>query len=82
MKDVSNLINICPTNPIQVSNQHGIIWRFCLWPSNVIFDIDLEKKMLVIGPHGKDRNYSRDEKKNIGNPKANRGGPPLQANRT
>ena len=29
MEDVHNLINIGPTNPIQILNQHEIFWRFC-----------------------------------------------------
>ena len=40
MKHVSNFINICPSKPIQVLNQHGIFWRFCLYPWNDTFDID------------------------------------------
>ena len=27
MEDVHNLINIGPTNPIQILNQHEIFWR-------------------------------------------------------
>ena len=37
--------------------------------------------MLVLGTHNKDRNSTRD-KANKGNPKVNRGCPPLTANRT
>ena len=37
--------------------------------------------MLVLGPHGKDREYHRD-KANIDNPKVNRGCPTLTTNRT
>ena len=28
MEEVINLINICPTNPIQILNQHGIFEDF------------------------------------------------------
>ena len=38
MEDVPNLINIGPTNPIQILNQHEIFWRFCVCPSNDTFD--------------------------------------------
>ena len=34
MHDVHNLINIGPTNLIQILNQHEIFWRFCMCPSN------------------------------------------------
>ena len=74
MKDVSNLINICPINIIKV------FWRLCFFPLNDIFDIN-EKSMLVLGPHGKNRKYSKDET-NKDNPKVNRGCPPLTANHT
>ena len=38
MEDVHNLINIGPTNPIQILNQHEIFLRFCMCPSNDTFD--------------------------------------------
>ena len=38
MLDVHNLIHIGPTNLIQIFNQHEIIWRFCMCPSNDTFD--------------------------------------------
>ena len=38
MEDVQNLINIGPTNPIQILNQHEIFWRFCMCNSNDTFD--------------------------------------------
>ena len=38
MEDVHNLINIGPTNPIQIVNQHEIFWRFCMCNSNDTFD--------------------------------------------
>ena len=50
------------TKPIQVLNIGGMYWRFCLFPSNEIFDINNKTSMLVLGPHGKDRKYSRDRK--------------------
>ena len=43
MEDVQNLINIGPTNPIQILNQHEIVWRFCMCPSNDTFDKNLKK---------------------------------------
>ena len=80
-KEDSNLINICPTKPIQVLNIHGIFRIFCFCPLNDIFDINEIKSMLVVGPHGKDKKYSCDIA-NICNPNVNRGCPPLPANRT
>ena len=54
MKDVSNLINICPTNPIQVLNLHGIFSRLCLCPANNIFDINIKKnRCCYLGPKAK-----------------------------
>ena len=38
MEDVHNLINIGPTNPIQILNQHDIFWRFCMCNSNDTFE--------------------------------------------
>ena len=38
MEDVHNLINIGPTNPIQIVNQHDIFWRFYICNSNDTFD--------------------------------------------
>ena len=38
MEDVYNLINISPTNPIQILNQHDIFLRFCMCNSNDTFD--------------------------------------------
>ena len=38
MKDVLNLINIGPTNPIQIVNQHDFFLIFCMCPSNDTFD--------------------------------------------
>ena len=48
-------------------------------PHEWYFVQKLKNMMLVLGPHRKDRNYSRD-KANIGNPKVNRSCPPLTAN--
>ena len=50
MKDVSNLINICHTNPSQVLNLHGMFWTFCLCPSNDIFDINKTNRYWYWGP--------------------------------
>ena len=38
MEEVIILINICPTNPIQILNQHEYFWRFCVCLSNDTFD--------------------------------------------
>ena len=38
MEDVHNLINIGPTNYIQILNQHEIFWRFFMCPSSDTFD--------------------------------------------
>ena len=48
MEDVNNLINIGPTNLIQILNQHEIFWRFCIHvcPSNDTFD---KNKNLEVG---------------------------------
>ena len=67
MEEFPNLINIGPTNPIQILNQHGLFGRFCLCPSNDT----LKKSMLVLGLQSKDRKYTRD-KANISNCKVNR----------
>ena len=45
MEEVPNLINIAPTNPIQILDQH-IFWRFCMGPSNDNFNT---KKILDVG---------------------------------
>ena len=45
IEDVHNLINICPTNPIQILNQHEIFWRFCM--CNSIDTFDKNKKIEV-----------------------------------
>ena len=39
MEDVYNFLNIGPTNPIWILNQHEIFWRFCMCPSNDTFGI-------------------------------------------
>ena len=46
MEDVHNLINIGPTNPIQILNQHEIFWRFCMYNSN---DILTKIKNIEVG---------------------------------
>ena len=43
MEDVPNLINIGPTNPIQILNQHEFSWRFCMRPSNDTLDKNKKK---------------------------------------
>ena len=81
MEDVPNLINIGPTNPIQILNQHKIFWRFCICPSYDTFD---KFKNLDVGTGAlqqRQRTSTRD-KVNISNPKVNRGCAPLTANRT
>ena len=61
MEEVSNLINIGPTNPIEISNQHEGFWRFCMCPSNDAFNKDKKISMLVMGLHSKDRKSIRDK---------------------
>ena len=46
MEDVHNFINIGPTNPIQILNQHEIFWRFCMCNSN---DLLTKIKNIEIG---------------------------------
>ena len=82
MEDVPNLINIGPTNPIQILNQHEIFlkilyvsFKWCFWQRNKKF------LMSVLGLNSKDRKSTRD-KANISNPKVNKGCVPLTANRT
>ena len=47
MKDVHNLINIVPTNPIQILNQLEFFLGFCMCNSNDTFDKN--KKNLEVG---------------------------------
>ena len=79
MEEVPNLINIVPTNPIQISNQHDFFKDFSMCPLNDTFEKKIS--MLVLGLHSKDRKSARN-KANISNPKVNRGCPPLTAIRT
>ena len=81
MEDVPNFINIVPTNPIQILNQHENLWRFCMCPSNDTFDKIRKILMSVLGLNNKDRKSIRD-KANISNPHVNRGCAPITANRT
>ena len=66
IEDVSNLISISPTNPIEILNLHGIALKI-LFCSSYIFDIN-ESIDAGSGAHGKDRKYCRD-RANIVNPK-------------
>ena len=81
MEEVPKLTNFGPTNPIQILNQLGLFWRFCMCPPNDTFNTNRKFSQLVLGLHSKDRKYTRD-KANICNPKVNRGCPLLTANRT
>ena len=81
MEDVHNLINIGPTNPIQILNQHDIFWRFSMCKSNDTFDKNKKYWSRYWGSTAKDRKSTWD-KANISNPKVNRGCAPLTANRT
>ena len=47
MEDVHNLINIGPTNPIQILNQHEFFWRFSKSNQNDTFDKN--KKNIEVG---------------------------------
>ena len=53
MEDVSNSINICPANPIQILNLHEFFEDFDFCLSKDIFNIN-KKWILVLGPHEKD----------------------------
>ena len=80
MEEVHNLVNIGPTNPIQILNQHYFIDDFvCVLQMTLLTKIKIS--MLELGLHSKDRKSIRD-KANISNPKVNRGCSPLTANRT
>ena len=81
MEDVHNLINIGPTNPIQIWNQHEIFWRFCMCNSNDTLDKNKKYWSRYWGSTAKTGSLTRD-KANISNPKVNRGCAPLTANRT
>ena len=83
MEEVPNLINICPTNPIQILNQHSFFEDF-VWVLQIILPTKNKTKknsMLALGLHNKDRKSTGD-KANINNPKVNRGCTPFTANRT
>ena len=58
-----NLINICPTNPIQVLNLHEFVCMSFKW----YFGQKCKKSMLILGLHSRDRKSTRD-KANICNP--------------
>ena len=79
MEEGLTLINICPTNPIKILNQHDFLKNLCVLQMILLTRIKIS--MLVLGLHSKDRMSTRD-KANISNPKGNRGCPPLEANRT
>ena len=79
MEDVHNLINIGPTKPVQIFNQHEIFWRFCMCNSSDTFDKNKKILKYVLGLNSKDRKSTRD-KANISNLKVNRGCAPLTAN--
>ena len=81
MEDVHNLINIGPTDPIQILSQHEIFWRFCMCPSSNIFDRNKKILKSVPGLNSKDRMSTRD-KANISNPKVNRSSQPTAPQQT
>ena len=60
MEEVLNLINMCPTNPIQILNKHELFWIFCACPSNDTFDKNKKITMLVLGLHSEDRKSTKD----------------------
>ena len=71
MEEVPNLINICPTNPIQVLNLHEFFEDF-VYVLQMILLTKLKKLWYGYLLHSKDRTSTRD-KSNIGNPKVNGG---------
>ena len=78
MEDVHNLINIGPTNHIQILNQHEISENFvCVLQMILLTKIKILKS--VMGLSSEDMKSTRD-KANISNPKVNRGCAPLTAN--
>ena len=79
MKDVSNLIDSCPTISIQV--KPWIFFEILFVSFKWYFWHKWKKLKLVLGPRSKDRKYSRD-KANLCNPEVNKGCPPLTANCT
>ena len=80
MEDVHNLINIGPTNLIQISNQTNFLKILYVSP-NYTFDENKKSKKSVLGLNSKDKKSTRD-KANISNPNVNRGCAPLTANST
>ena len=81
MEEAPNLINIGPTNPIQILNQHEFFEDIVCVIQMILLTKIKEILMLVLELHSKDRKYTRD-KANISNPKVNRGCPPLTVNHT
>ena len=81
MEDVLNLINICPTDPIQILNQHDFFYDFVCFLQVILLTKIKKISMLVLGLQGKYRKSTKD-KTNKGNPKVHGGCPPLTANRT
>ena len=79
MEDVHNLINIGPTNPIQILN-HEIFEDFVCVIQMILLTKIKKTLKSVLGLNSKDRKSTRD-KANISNPKVNRGCAPLTANR-
>ena len=79
MEDVHNLLNVGPTNPIQIFNQHEIFEDFVCVLQMIYLTKD-KTLMSVLGLNSKDRKSTRD-KANISSPKVNRGCAPLTANR-
>ena len=82
MEEVVNLINICPTNPVKILNQHGFFFKILYVSFKWYFSQKWKKiSMLVLGLHSIDGMSTKDIA-NIRNPKVNRGCPPLTSNRT
>ena len=80
MEDIRNLLNIGPTDPIEILNQHEMFLRFCIYLTNDTFDKNKNILKSILELNSKDRKSTRD-KANKSNPKVNRGCAPFTANR-
>ena len=60
MEEVPNLINIGPTNPIQILNQHE---DFVYVLQMILLTKNKKISMLVLELHSKDRKSTRDKAK-------------------
>ena len=78
MEDVLNLINICPTNPIQVLNLHGFFEDFVCVLQMIL--LQKKNKCWYWSPRAKTGSLQGIKQTQVINPKVSRGCPPLTAN--